>query len=331
MSVEFLFNTQRRLLVEKLFEEYLRGKNGIQTVGINGTEDEENEEAIPGNYVQLTIDSKLQRTAENSLKYWITEISKKGGKPEDNKGGDADSGAAVVIDIKNGDVLACASYPTFDPSTFNAEYDKLAANESKPMWNRAVSGVYTPGSTFKPLVALAALEMGIVSLDEVIECEGVYKFYEDYQPKCWIWSSKHETHGEIRISEAIEFSCNYFFYELGRRLGIDNIVSYAKEFGLGEKTGIEFAEEKGNVSSREYKKRIATTDYDASWYAGDTIQTAIGQSYSYFTPIQLANYIAGIANGGTRCFVSRVVPEDAVCASLKTEGLEFTAANKGKW
>lgn len=286
--------------VEKLFEEYLRGKNGIQTVGINGTEDEENEEAIPGNYVQLTIDSKLQRTAENSLKYWITEISKKGGKPEDNKGGDADSGAAVVIDIKNGDVLACASYPTFDPSTFNAEYDKLAANESKPMWNRAVSGVYTPGSTFKPLVALAALEMGIVSLDEVIECEGVYKFYEDYQPKCWIWSSKHETHGEIRISEAIEFSCNYFFYELGRRLGIDNIVSYAKEFGLGEKTGIEFAEEKGNVSSREYKKKIATTDYDASWYAGDTIQTAIGQSYSYFTPIQLANYIAGIANGGTR-------------------------------
>ncbi len=286
--------------VEKLFEEYLRGKNGVQTVGINGTEDEENEEAIPGNYVQLTIDSKLQRTAENSLKYWITEISKKGGKPEDNKGGDADSGAAVVIDIKNGDVLACASYPTFDPSTFNAEYDKLAANESKPMWNRAVSGVYTPGSTFKPLVALAALEMGIVSLDEIIECEGVYKFYEDYQPKCWIWSSKHETHGEIRISEAIEFSCNYFFYELGRRLGIDNIVSYAKEFGLGEKTGIEFAEEKGNVSSREYKKKIATTDYDASWYAGDTIQTAIGQSYSYFTPIQLANYIAGIANGGTR-------------------------------
>ncbi len=286
--------------VEKLFEEFLRGENGIQTVGINGTENDENEEAIPGNYVQLTIDSKLQRTAENSLEYWITEISKKGGKPEDNKGGDADAGAAVVIDIKNGDILACASYPTFDPSTFNAEYDKLAANESKPMWNRAVSGVYTPGSTFKPLVALAALEMGIVSLDEVIECEGVYKFYEDYQPKCWIWSSKHETHGEIRISEAIEFSCNYFFYELGRRLGIDNIVSYAKEFGLGEKTGIELSEEKGNVSSREYKKKIATTDYDATWYAGDTIQTAIGQSYSYFTPIQLANYIAGIANGGTR-------------------------------
>ncbi len=286
--------------VEKLFEEYLRGEDGIQTVGINESEEDVNEDAIPGNYVQLTIDSSLQRAAENSLKLWIEKIAKSGGKPEDNKGGDANAGAAVVIDIKNGEVLACASYPTFDPSTFNADYDKLASNESKPMWNRAVSGVYTPGSTFKPLVALAALEMGVVSLDEIIECEGIYKFYEDYQPKCWIWSSEHETHGEIRISEAIEFSCNYFFYELGRRLGIDNIASYAKEFGLGEKTGIEFSEEKGNVSSREYKKKIATTDYDASWYAGDTIQTAIGQSYSYFTPIQLANYIAGIANGGTR-------------------------------
>ena len=286
--------------VEKIFEEYLRGKDGIQTVGIDVSEEENNEEAVPGNYVQLTIDSDLQRAAENSLKYWIEKIAASGGEPKDNKGADADAGAAVVLDIKNGDVLACASYPTFDPTTFNAEYNSLVSNDAKPMWNRALSGVYTPGSTFKPLVALAALEMGVVSLDEIIECEGVYKFYEDYQPKCWIWSSKRETHGEIRISEAIEFSCNYYFYELGRRLGIDNIASYANGFGLGEVTGIELSEEKGNVSSREYKKKIATTDYDSSWYAGDTIQTAIGQSYSYFTPIQLANYIAGIAAGGIR-------------------------------
>ncbi len=288
--------------VEKLFEEYLRGIDGTQTVGI-GDEDSEdaNTDAVPGNYVQLTIDSELQRTAENSLKYWITEISSKGGVPSDNKGADANAGAAVVIDIKNGEVLTCASYPTFDPSKFNADYDILAANESKPMWNRAISGTYTPGSTFKPLVALAALEMGVVNLEEIIECEGIYKFYEDYQPKCWIWSDNQKTHEEIRITEAIEYSCNYFFYELGRRLGIDNIASYAKQFGLGETTGIEFSEEaKGNVSSREYKKKIATTQYDSSWYAGDTIQTAIGQSYSYFTPIQLANYVAGIANGGTR-------------------------------
>ena len=286
--------------VEKLFEEYLRGIDGVQTVGI--TEEEDNkQESIPGNYVQLTIDSNLQRAAETSLKHWITEISKNGGEPSRNKGGDANAGAAVVVDIKNGDILACASYPTFDPSTFNANYSELAQNESKPMWNRAISGTYTPGSTFKPLVALAALEMGVVDINEIIECEGIYKFYEDYQPKCWIWSDNKKTHGEIKITEAIEFSCNYFFYELGRRLGIDNIAEYAKKFGLGETTGIEFGEEaKGNVSSREYKKKIATTEYDASWYAGDTIQTAIGQSYSYFTPIQLANYISGIANDGVR-------------------------------
>ncbi len=286
--------------VEKLFEEYLRGVDGVQTVGI--TEEEDNEQkSVPGNYIQLTIDSNLQRAAETSLERWITEISKNGGEPSRNKGGDANAGAAVVVDIKNGDILACASYPTFDPSTFNADYAELAQNESKPMWNRAISGTYTPGSTFKPLVALAALEMGVVSIDEIIECEGVYKFYEDYQPKCWIWSDNKKTHGEIRITEAIEFSCNYFFYELGRRLGIDNIADYAKKFGLGETTGIEFGEEaKGNVSSREYKKKIATTEYDSSWYAGDTIQTAIGQSYSYFTPIQLANYISGIANNGVR-------------------------------
>ncbi len=286
--------------VEKLFEDYLRGIDGVQTVGI--TEEEDNEKkSVPGNYIQLTIDSGLQRAAEKSLKHWITEISKNGGEPSRNKGGDANAGAAVVVDIKNGDILACASYPTFDPSTFNADYRELSQNESKPMWNRAISGTYTPGSTFKPLVALAALEMGVVSVDEIIECEGVYKFYEDYQPKCWIWSDNKKTHGEIRITEAIEFSCNYFFYELGRRLGIDNIAEYAKKFGLGQTTGIEFGEEaKGNVSSREYKKKIATTEYDSAWYAGDTIQTAIGQSYSYFTPIQLANYISGIANNGVR-------------------------------
>lgn len=296
--------------VEKLFEEFLRGTDGKQIVGLNdniddtdGNFDSNNsvQEAVPGNYILLTIDSELQRTAEQSLEYWINEIAKNGGDPSEKKGGDADSGAAVVIDIKNGDLLVCASYPTFDPETFNSDYDELSKNESNPMWNRAISGTYTPGSTFKPVVALAALETGAVTLDEIITCEGIYTYYEDYQPKCWIWSDNHRTHGPINVTQAIEFSCNYFFYELGRRMGIDTIASYAKQFGLGELTGIEFPDEaKGNVSSREYKKQIATNEYDQTWYAGDTIQTAIGQSYSYFTPIQLANYIAGIANGGTR-------------------------------
>ena len=296
--------------VEKLFEEFLKGTDGKQIVGLTNDEDNDDQtngsdgdiqEAVPGNYILLTIDSELQRAAEQSLAYWINEIAKNGGDPAEKKGGDANAGAAVVIDIKNGDLLVCASYPTFNPETFNAGYQELSKNESNPMWNRAISGTYTPGSTFKPVVALAALETGAVTLDEIITCEGVYTYYEDYQPKCWIWSNNHRTHGPINVTQAIEFSCNYFFYELGRRMGIDTIASYAKQFGLGELTGIEFSEEaKGNVSSREYKKQIATNEYDQTWYAGDTIQTAIGQSYSYFTPIQLANYIAGIANGGTR-------------------------------
>ena len=301
--------------VEQIFEDYLRGKDGTKIVGLEDegvsnknseteakqTETDSASEAVPGNYILLTIDSDLQRTAEQSLAYWINDISKKGGDPRLKKGGDANSGAAVVLDIKNGDVLACASYPSFDPSTFNSDYQTLLADEDKPMWNRALSGTYTPGSTFKPLVAIASLEEGVVGLNEIIECEGIYKYYEQYQPKCWIWSDNHRTHGKINITQAIEFSCNYFFYEMGRRLGIDSIASYAHSFGLGEKTGIEFGDEaSGNVSSREYKKKIATTKEDEAWYAGDTIQTAIGQSYSYFSPIQLANYIAGIANGGVR-------------------------------
>lgn len=287
--------------VEKLFEEYLRGKDGKQVVGLD-SEEEINTDSIPGNYILLTIDSELQKTAEESLAFWINDISTTGSKRDDKKGADSNAGAAVVIDIKNGDLLACASYPTFNPETFNADYSKLANNEAKPMWNRALSGTYTPGSTFKPLVALAALENEVVSANEIIECEGIYTFYEDYQPKCWIWSADNQkTHEAINITQAIEFSCNFFFYEMGRRLGIDNIASFAHQFGLGEKTGIELNEEAtGNVSSREYKKKIATNEYDETWYAGDTIQTAIGQSYSYFTPIQLANYIATIANGGTR-------------------------------
>ncbi len=231
--------------IEKLFEEFLRGTDGKQIVGLNDNVDDSDEnydsnnsvqEAVPGNYILLTIDSELQRTAEQSLEYWINEIAKNGGDPSQKKGGDADSGAAVVIDIKNGDLLVCTSYPTFDPETFNSDYDELSKNESNPMWNRAISGTYTPGSTFKPVAALAALETGAVTLDEIITCEGIYTYYEGYQPKCWIWSDNHRTHGPINVTQAIEFSCNYFFYELGRRMGIDTIASYAKQFGLGELT-----------------------------------------------------------------------------------------------
>lgn len=282
--------------VEKMFENYLRGKDGIKSQD----ENIEDVAAEAGNYVVLTLDSDLQKATEASLENRIKEIAAKGGDPKEKKGGDADAGAAVVIDVKNGDVLACASYPTYNPAEFNKNYSELISNPANPIWNRAISGGYAPGSTFKPLVAIAALETGSVTLNEEIECNGIYTFYEDYQPKCWIWSSLKQTHGKLNVKQAIEYSCNCYFYEAGRRTGIEAINKYAKMFGLGELTGIGFSEEaKGNISNPEYKEKVEKNEENKRWYPADTIITAIGQSYSYFTPIQLANYAATIANGGT--------------------------------
>lgn len=279
--------------VEKEYEKYLKGEDGVES------EDEDIKQKTPkaGDYLVLTLDTDLQRAAEESLERRITDIAKSGGDPKEKKGGDADAGAVVVLEVNSGAVLACANYPSYDPARFNADYKALIENPANPIWNRAISGGYAPGSTFKPLVALAALEDEAVTMDELITCEGIYKFYEDYQPKCWIWSSGKK-HGDINVTDAIKYSCNCYFYEAGRRVGIDAINAYAKKFGLGSVTGIDLAgEEKGNISNPEYKKKIEKENQ--KWYPADTIITAIGQSYSYFTPIQLANYIATIANGGT--------------------------------
>ena len=292
--------------IEKYCESYLRGENGIKSSFygkdkelIKGTIDTE---AVPGDYVVLTIDSELQKTAEESLEKYINEIAAHGAADgRGMRGEDANAGAAVVIDVNTGEVLALATYPGYDPQSFSADYETLLNDEAKPLWNRAISGTYTPGSTFKPLTAIAGLSTGTITANEKITCEGVYTFYEDYQPKCWIWSEQQTTHGAIDVSRAIAESCNYFFYETGRRTGIETINEYAKRFGLGEKSGIELLEEvKGNVSSPEYKKTLYSKEKDQKWVPGDTIQTAIGQSYSSFTPVSLANYAATIANGGKR-------------------------------
>ncbi len=290
--------------IEKVCEEYLKGTDGSKNIYYGeDTEllgDETESPAVPGNYVVLTIDSNLQRVAEESLERNIKQIAE-AGKDKEKKGGDADSGAVVVLDVNTGDVLALATYPTYDPQYFSESYNELVEDPAKPLWNRAISGTYTPGSTFKPLTAIAALSTGAISTKENIQCDGVYRFYEDYQPKCWIWSEQKETHGPLDVTHAIEYSCNCFFYETGRRVGINAINEYAAKMGLGEKTGIELSEEvSGNVSSPQYKETLYENKTEKSWVGGDTIQTAIGQSYSAFTPIGLANYVATIANGGTR-------------------------------
>lgn len=296
--------------IEKWAESYLRGTDG--TAGslkkVSGKEVvvAENVDPVPGNYVVLTIDSELQKVAEESLEKTIKSIRASGGV-KDKDGDDCNAGAAVVIDVKTGDMLASASNPTYDMSSFNEDYQSLLENEAKPMWNRCVSGLYSPGSTFKPLTAIAALQSGNVGLRETIEDKGVYKYYEDYQPVCWIWSQYHTTHGRQNVTQALENSCNYFFYEVGRRMGINTLGEYAARFGLGQKTGVELDEEvTGNMASPEYKKEIIKNITNQDWYGGDTLQAAIGQSYSLFTPVQLANYTATIANGGTRFKVNLI-------------------------
>lgn len=296
--------------IEQWAEDYMRGTDGLTGIQklANGKETvfEESIDPIAGDAVILTIDADLQKTVEESLAKNIKSIrAQSGGNKQ--KGADCYAGAAVVLDVKTGDTLAMASHPTYDMSKFDEDYEELLENEHNPLWNRAVSGTYSPGSTFKPLSAIAALQTGKLSLRETIEDKGVYTYYRDYQPACWIWSDYHSTHGELGVSGAIENSCNYFFYEVGRRTGIDALMEYAEKFGLGEETGIELNEEtKGHMSSPEYKKQVVPDVTSNGWYGGDTLQAAIGQSYSLFTPIQLANYTATLANGGTRYKVNLI-------------------------
>ena len=293
--------------IERWAEKYLRGKDGVTGTytEIDGktVELSEGQEPVPGNYVMLTIDYDIQATLEKSLENTIKAI-----------GGDCNAGGAVVLDVNTGDTLAIASYPTYDMTTFDKDYSKLVQNESNPMLNRAVSGLYSPGSTFKPLTAIAGIQSGVVTPKEHITCTGIYDYYKDYQPSCWIWSEYNSTHGAQDVTHAIENSCNVYFYELGRRLGIDRLDEYAKKFGLGEYTGIELTEETaGHMASPEYKKQAVVNVTDSDWFGGDTLQAAIGQSYSLFTPVQLANYCATIANGGTRYKVNLI---DSVRSSV---------------
>ena len=286
--------------IERWAEKYLRGKDGVTGTytEIDGktVELSEGQEPVPGNYVMLTIDYDIQATLERSLENTIKAI-----------GGDCNAGGAVVLDVNTGDTLAIASYPTYDMTTFDEDYSKIVQNESNPMLNRAVSGLYSPGSTFKPLTAIAGIQSGVVTPKEHITCTGIYDYYKDYQPSCWIWSEYNSTHGAQDVTHAIENSCNVYFYELGRRLGIDRLDEYAKKFGLGEYTGIELTEETaGHMASPEYKKQAVVNVTDSDWFGGDTLQAAIGQSYSLFTPVQLANYCATIANGGTRYKVNLI-------------------------
>lgn len=274
--------------LEKVLEQYLKGTDGYKSVSMSrsGGETEilQSQPVKPGNYAKLTLDLKLQEAAEQALKENVSAAVGSGG-----------AGGAIAIKPDTGEVLALASYPSYDPETFVEDYESLAQAKSKPLLNRVLNGTYSPGSTFKPLTAIAGLETGVITPNTYIEDKGKYTFYPSYQPTCLIYSSKGKTHGTIEVAEALGVSCNYFFYEVGRLTGIETLDDYAARFGLGEATGIELGESKGQVASPEHRKELGQ-----EWYPGDVLQASIGQSDSLFTPAQIANYIATLLNKGRR-------------------------------
>ena len=275
--------------VEKAFEEYLRGTDGRRLI----TTDEDGKltgelytrEPQPGGTVALTLDIDLQADVERALAQTITGMIDE----DSNERG----GAAAVVSVGSGEGLALASYPTYDLSTFNEDYEDLVADERLPMFNRATQGTYAPGSTFKMCTAVAALESGIITPSSIIQDRGIYTYYRDPQPMCWVYRQGGSTHGRINVTQAITVSCNYFFYEVGRLTGIRTLDSYASQFGLGQSTGIEIGDSSGVLASPEW-----ADSHNQEWTDGQTITAAIGQSYNLFTPLQLANYIATLVGGG---------------------------------
>ncbi|MBE7062560.1 MAG: hypothetical protein E7390_02060 [Ruminococcaceae bacterium] len=286
--------------IERYLEDYLRGKDGTRRVekSTDGQTVRTEEEKAPkmGDNVVLTIDLALQQSAEKALENAIGYVREQSVN-EDGAGQNAACGALVAIDVNTGEVLAMASYPGYDPARFYEEYETLSSDAALPMFNRAIGGAYEPGSTFKVATALAALEEGVITTTDTIVDEGIYKYYDDYQPICWIYRGTEKTHGEVNVTEALKHSCNYFFYEVGRRTTIEKMNVYARLLGLGQSTGIELTDEEniGKLASPEQ-----TAADGGEWVPGDTLQYAIGQSKNLFTPLQLANYVATIVNGGTR-------------------------------
>lgn len=278
--------------LEKYLETQLRGKSGKavaeQDKDGHYVAFSEVDAAESGNSVILTIDIDVQLAAEKAIKETVADIYAH--SSETKHGQDVAGAAAVAIDVNTAEVICIASYPDYDVTNYSKNYSKLLNDKNKPLFNRALSGTYSPGSTFKMLVGIAALENDVITPDTVIHDKVIYQLGKS-RFKCL-----HD-HGDVNVSGAIKDSCNYFFYTVGYEMGIDKIVDCAKQFGLGEYSGIELKDEeaKGTVASPEEK-----AERDEPWYDGYTLQAAIGQDDNKFTPIQLASYVAQIANGGVR-------------------------------
>ncbi len=301
--------------VEYAFETYLHGKDGTvqETKNASGTvlSTVYVEEPVPGNHIYLTIDAILQEQTERILNAGVNALIKtraqeraeglaRGDYNPDIKD-EITGAAAVVVSVDTGEPLAIASWPTYDVSSIIENYQELLATPNAPLFNRALMGAYAPGSTFKPVTAIAALNKGVINTEDKVKCQGVFTKYsaEGYSPECWIWNAnknEHLTHPEENVSTALRDSCNYFFYTIGNELGVDYLGETAHAFSLGVSTGIELVETKGNMSNRENHYDYAGSE----WRIGDTLQAAIGQSDSIFSPLQMAEYVATLANFGDR-------------------------------
>ena len=314
--------------IEYVFEPYLRGKNGKKQtdMSIDGTTTAEyiTEEAIQGNNVVLTIDANLQSVAEQALKNNIEKI-RTGGFSEIR---DVNAGAVVVLDVKTGEVLALASYPDFEPELFvngisTEKWNEYNDKTKSALVNRTIQSAYAPGSTFKMISAIAGLETGAITRTETIYDTGVYP--KGYNPKCWIYTRNGVGHGALNVSGAIKNSCNYFFYEVITRMGIEDLEKYASYFGLGQKTNIELPGElSGTLAGKTLYEKLGET-----WYYGNSLSAVIGQAENNFTPLQMARYIAILTNGGKKIDVSIVkdiVDENG--ASLGKDKIEEYANKK---
>lgn len=269
--------------VEKAFEDYLRGTDGVLTYYFdksgNVVDTVITKQPVQGNTVFLTIDSKLQKITQDALAENIELLNSRGQK--------ITGGSVVITNVKTGQVLVSANYPSYDLENLS---DYLGDNvQNNPLFDRALKGTYPPGSAFKPLVAIAGLQEGIVEPYDTVFCKKVYDYYEDYRPSCMHY------HKTVNVFKAISESCNYYFFDLGRQVGITRLNNYSKKLGLGVSTGIELSESSGVIAGPTYSASIGTP-----WYDGMTLAASIGQSDNAFTPLQLANYTATIANGGTR-------------------------------
>ena len=272
--------------LESAYDDELRGKDGVETITRNSDGVIVNTALTtvpePGHTVQLTIDSEFQKAVDQALAKnveWIKNTY------ADSK--QANAGAVVVIDVKTGGVLAASNYPSFDQNLYAAQYNEYSADENMPLFNRALQGLYTPGSTYKPSVAVAGLDTGLLNRNSTVNCTRVYTYYKDYRPRC---AQHGHGNGPIDVVNAIKWSCNIFFYDVGRRLTSDVYDAYAYKLGLGQRTGVEVSEALGHL----------TTKNDSNYTESLDIQAAIGQGNTAVTPIQLATYAATLANRGTR-------------------------------